>query len=173
MEELVNELKEDGKLTEKILTKKEAHKNGICHGISVVALIDKKGRLLIQKRSIKKSEDSGKWALSIAGHISLNESAINAAVRETYEEIGIKISKSELKLLDTFLLKKRNNMEYINHFTYLFLVSKDIDLNSIIMQKDEVDEVCFVNKDEYLKLIKNNCMVESVKYCDKILDYMN
>ena len=66
-------------------------------------------------------------------HIYYNdiESPKDAAIREMYEEIGITISNSELKLLDTFLFKKSDNSEFINHLTYLFLVGKDVDLNSI------------------------------------------
>ena len=61
MDELVEVLTEDGNLIGERINKISAHKNGICHGISAVALIDNNGRLLIQKRAdTKKDEiDSG------------------------------------------------------------------------------------------------------------------
>ena len=173
MEEKVLELKENGDLTDNIISKSDAHKNGICHGISAVALISN-GKLLIQKRSLRKRGEPGKWDLSSAGHIDLDETPIDAAIREVYEEIGILIDKSELELIDTFLMKKKfSNGDSINHFTYLYVVKKNIDLNSVIMQETEVDEVMLVDKKEYMELFDNGCMVEGIKYCGRVLDYIN
>ena len=173
MEENVLELRENGELTDNIMSKFDAHKKGVCHGISTVALISN-SKLLIQKRSMKKRGEPGKWDLSSAGHIDLDEAPIDAAIREAYEEIGILIDKSELELIDTFLMKKKfSNGDFINHFTYLYVVNKDIDLNSVIMQETEVDEVRFVDKKEYMELFDNDCMVEGIKYCGKVLDYID
>lgn len=173
MEENVLELRENGELTDNIMSKFDAHKKGVCHGISAVALISN-SKLLIQKRSMKKRGEPGKWDLSSAGHIDLDEAPIDAAIREAYEEIGILIDKSELELIDTFLMKKKfSNGDFINHFTYLYVVNKDIDLNSVIMQETEVDEVRFVDKKEYMELFDNDCMVEGIKYCGKVLDYID
>ena len=173
MEENVLELRENGELTDNIMSKFDAHKKGVCHGISAVALISN-SKLLIQKRSMKKRGEPGKWDLSSAGHIDLDEAPIDAAIREAYEEIGILIDKSELELIDTFLMKKKfSNGDFINHFTYLYVVNKDIDLNSVIMQETEVDEVRFVDKKEYMELFDNDCMVEGIKYCSKVLDYID
>ncbi len=120
MEELVSVLDEYGKNTGKIISKSEAHKNNICHGISVVALIDKDGKLLIQKRAMSKKNEPGKWDLSAAGHIDAGETPENAAIREMYEEINIKIEKEDLTMIDTYLCKiKLDEDTYINHFTYL------------------------------------------------------
>lgn len=112
--------------------------------------------------------------MSSAGHIDLDETPIDAAIREVYEEIGILIDKSELELIDTFLMKKKfSNGDSINHFTYLYVVKKNIDLNSVIMQETEVDEVMLVDKKEYMELFDNGCMVEGIKYCGRVLDYIN
>ena len=171
--ELVYEVNEDGKITNNKISKKEAHKKGICHMVSALALIDKKGRLLIQKRSIKKFSEPGKWDISSAGHVGIDELPIDTAIRETKEEIGVSINKNEIELIDTFLIKKQfDNGDYINHYTYFYMVNKDIDINSIKMQRQEVDDVIFVNKKEFIKLIKDNMMVEAINHCKKIFDYM-
>ncbi|MGM9850158.1 MAG: hypothetical protein ACI31V_04615 [Bacilli bacterium] len=59
------------------------------------------------------------------------------------------------------------------HFTYLYVVNKDIDLNSVIIQQTEVEEVRFVDKKEYMDLFDNNCLVEGIRYCGKVLDYVD
>ena len=174
MNKNIRELKENGEPTNNIFSKEETHSKGICHGVSAVGLIDKSGRLLIQKRSMSKKGEPGKWDFSSAGHIEANESPIDTAIRETQEELGLLIKKEELLLLDTFLIKKKyDNGEKISHFTYLYLLKKDIDVKSLIFEKEEIDEIRFINKKEYLNLLENNYMVDATPYCNKILEYMN
>lgn len=173
MEELVQVLTEEGKLTEKNISKIEAHRQGICHGISAIGLIDNEGRLLIQKRSKSKKSEPNKWDLSSAGHIDVNETPEKAAIREMHEELGIKVAENDLKLIGTYLNKIRLNEElYINHFTYLFVVIKKIDVGKITMQQSEVSNIRFVNKREYIDLLNKGKMVEGIKHCDKLLNYI-
>jgi len=40
------------------------------------------------------------------------------------------------------------------------------------MQKSEVDEVKFVDKKEYDRMLNNGEMFGAIKYCGKLLDYM-
>ena len=174
MDEIVEILTEDGKETYKRINKTIAHKEGICHGISAIALIDKDGKLLIQKRSANKKNEPNKWDLSGAGHIGIDETPEQAAVRELFEETGVKVEIEELKLIDTYLNKvKLDKDTFINHYTYLFLVQKDIDIKAIKMQESEVSSVIFVDKKKYNELFNNKEMVEAIKYCNKVLDYMN
>lgn len=173
MKKIIRELKETGEPTNNIFSKEETHSKGICHGISTVALINKKGQLLIQKRSLNKKGEPGKWDLSSAGHIESLETAIDTAIRETYEEISLEITKEELQLLDTFLFKKvYDNGEIISHLTYLFLLEKDIDINNIKFAEEEISEIRYVNKEEYLQLLNNNQLVDAATYCNKLLDYI-
>ena len=173
MEELVEVLLENGKSTGKYINKLKAHKQGICHGISTIALIDNKGRLLIQKRSSTKKDEPNKWDLSCAGHIDINETPKDAAIREMHEELNIILDKKDLVLLDTYLNKiKLNEETYINHYTYLYIVKKEIDINEIIMNQEEVTSFRFVSKKEYNELLNNNQMVKAVKHCNKLLEYI-
>lgn len=41
----------------------------------------------------------GHWATAAAGHVESNESAIDAAAREAYEELGIVLSSADLRPL--------------------------------------------------------------------------
>ena len=174
MDEIVEILSEDGKETCKRISKTIAHKEGLCHGISAIALIDKDRKLLLQKRASNKKTEPDKWDLSGAGHIDIDETPEQAAVRELFEETGVKVEIDELKLIDTYLNKvKLDKNTFINHYTYLFLVQKDIDIKAIQMQESEVSEVIFVDKKRYNELFNNKEMVEAIKYCNKVLDYMN
>ena len=119
--------------------------------------------ILLDKKNIKADENHTSWQLQ----------NINAAIRETHEELGIIINENDLVLIDTYLNKvKLSNDIYINHFTYLYIVKKDIDISKIKILEKEVEEIKFINKEEYYNLLDNNEMVEGMKYCNKLLEYI-
>lgn len=68
--------------------------------------------------------------------------------------------------------EKEGKDKKICHYTYLFIVRKDLDVNTIVMQKSEVDEVKFVDKKEYNQMLENGEMAGAMIHCGKILDYM-
>lgn len=173
MDELVEILNEDGKKVGDTISKFKAHQEGICHGISVIALIDDKGRLLIQRRCASKKDEPNKWDVSAAGHIEINETPEKAAAREFYEEMGIEVNEKEIQLIDTYLNKvKLDNGIQLNHFTYLFIVKKNINNEKVVVEKREVSETKFVNKGELIRMLENDEMVSAMGHCSKVLDYM-
>ena len=52
---------------------------------------------LFQHRSEKLHDNAGKWDVSAGGHINLNESELDTAIRETKEEIGAILKKDKLE----------------------------------------------------------------------------
>ena len=172
MDEVVNIIDLNGNITKKTTTKLKAHQEGICHGISTVAIINDLGQVLLQKRAKTKRDDPGKWDLSAAGHIALNESITKAVIRETYEEINIKIQEEDLELIDKFLFEEKNNQKYVKHYTYLFVLKKNIDIEKITMSKREVEAVKFIGKDEFIRYLKQEKMVKPMDKCLKLIDYL-
>ena len=70
--------------------KSEAHKNpSKIHREVVIAVFNKKGDVLLQKRSINKEYHPGRWAIT-AGHVGKGEVPGDAAKRELFEELGWK-----------------------------------------------------------------------------------
>lgn len=72
---------------------------GECHGnprlIHLVVhchVFDAQGRLLLQKRSMTKDTNPGRWDTSVGGHVMAGEAVRDALVREAREELGIDAS---------------------------------------------------------------------------------
>lgn len=173
MDELVEILTEDGIFTGRSVNKIDSHRHGICHGISVIAVINNNGELLIQKRAASKKDEPNKWDLSGAGHIDMGETPQETAIRELNEELGIKLDSSELELVDAYLNKyDLDNGMHISHFVYLFIARKEIDISCVSLQENEVSEVMFVSKDRYLELYNNGYMVKGIAKADKVLKYV-
>lgn len=79
-------------------TRAEVHAQGLLHRAVHVMVFDKTGRLFLQKRSMSKDTFPGAWDTSAAGHVDAGEDYDPCAVRETEEELGLKLDKTPERL---------------------------------------------------------------------------
>lgn len=105
------------------------------------------GKFLVQKRAMNKESHPGEWDVT-GGAVLSGEDSIDGAIRETEEEIGIKLDRSELLLVGR--LKRKKN------FVDIYFVEKKFDLSDCLLQKEEVDEIKLVGYDEMLDLAMNS-----------------
>jgi 8-oxo-dGTP pyrophosphatase MutT (NUDIX family) len=73
--------------------------------------------VLLQKRSLIKKSSPGMYHVSAAGHINVGETALEAAVRETREEIGVVIDPARLYLVHV-TRSSRHLTSLLHVFTY-------------------------------------------------------
>ena len=148
MAELIDVLTAEGAPTGATKPKPHVHRDGDWHRAAHVWIIATDGRLLLQRRSRRKENYPGLWDVSAAGHVSAGESAHECAVRETFEELGLRIDAGELQFLGTVREScVLNGGTYIdNEIHDVFIVRRDVDLESLILQDGEVDEVMFVRE---------------------------
>jgi isopentenyl-diphosphate delta-isomerase len=81
------------------VTRKKAHAEGFWHRSIGIWLFTDDGRVFLQKRSIFKDTNPGKWQISAAGHVSSGQSVIEAVIAETNEEIGVKLEAKDIKFV--------------------------------------------------------------------------
>ncbi|BCX49341.1 dimethyladenosine transferase [Haloferula helveola] len=70
-------------------TRSEVHEKGLLHRAVHIFAINRRGELLLQKRSRLKDAHPGVWDSSVAGHLDSGEGYEEAARREMVEEMGI------------------------------------------------------------------------------------
>lgn len=71
-------------------TRAECHTNSsLAHRTVHVLVFNSRGELFLQKRSINKDIQPGKWDTSVGGHLNLGETFHQAVQREIKEELGI------------------------------------------------------------------------------------
>ncbi|MEG0950223.1 MAG: NUDIX domain-containing protein [Bacteroidales bacterium] len=59
------------------------------HPVVHLHIFNKKGELYLQKRSMSKDIQPGKWDTAVGGHIDFGESIYEALLREANEELGL------------------------------------------------------------------------------------
>lgn len=75
-------------------TRAAVHVQNLVHRAVHVFVFNKRGDLLLQKRSVLKDLCPGLWDSSVSGHLDAGESYESAAVRELDEEMGIRVSEA-------------------------------------------------------------------------------
>lgn len=134
----------NGNKTGKILTHVEARDPDNVpkgHYIAVVGvvIINNNNEVLLQKRSRFKRDNPSKWGIC-GGKVDLNETTIDAGVRETLEEIGIRLNKEDLNFLSMDTNEK-------THFT-VYYVRQDVDIDKCKLQEEELEEVKYFKIEE-------------------------
>lgn len=126
-------------------TRYECHHNkSLVHrGIGVV-IFNAKGEVLLQKRSQKKDLYPGFYSISTGGHVTKGETYLQAAQRELYEEIGIRVW---LTLRKKFIIKSEKETEIDTIFSSIYNGPFKVDA-------DEVEEIQFLPKNKIKKLLK-------------------
>jgi isopentenyldiphosphate isomerase len=77
----------------------EVHARGLLHRAVHVLVFNARGQLFLQKRSMTKDTAKGKWDSSSSGHVDSGEDYDTCAVREVWEEIGLKLAQPPERIL--------------------------------------------------------------------------
>lgn len=74
--------------------------------------------ILLQKRSLTKPNKPGWFHISAGGHINVGETPLEAALRETEEEMGIKIEADKLHFVHAVRIIEKDPRDIVNVFLY-------------------------------------------------------
>lgn len=113
----------------------ECHGNPqLIHRVAHVLVFDRQGRLLLQKRSMNKDVQPGKWDTSVGGHLDPGETYAEASAREMFEELGI----TNLPLTFLHAYQMRCDFESENVVTFTTCHDGPFPFSAV-----EIDEVRF------------------------------
>jgi len=107
-------------------------------------------KLLIDQRSKEKSH-ALEWEVP-GGCSQVGETSIDTLFREAKEEIGLESNSFEF--LDTVIYK--------HQFVDIYKTNMKADLSKVKLQEEEVSDIKFVTKKEFLEMNNNGEIVQSV-----------
>jgi len=151
-EEMVDVLDEFGHKTgRQVWKKKVAHEQGIRHGAVHVCIYNKKGEILLQLRAKQKDLYPDTLDFAAAGHVEAGGTPEETAIRETKEEIGLDITRDDLRFIGVNrtdkIIPPRNWKHSV--FDWNYLVCKDVDPSTLTLQTEEVAELAWMPLDTF------------------------
>ena len=156
MEEVFDVLTELGEFTGKVATRDECHSKGLWHRAVYAFIINEDDNVLLQKRSSNKKLWPDKWDVTIGGHVNAGEFGRQALRRECKEELGIDITDDDIKYIITTTSIYNKNGYINNHYDECYIITKDINIEDLKLQKEEVSDAKYFSKEEIIKRIDNN-----------------
>lgn len=148
--------------TDKTYHKGDSIPNGYYPMVVMVVIRNSKGEFLMQKRVESKGGD---WGVT-GGHPKSGETPIEGIITEVKEELGLDFSREKFIEYDSGCDGK--------DCYKMYFVNKDIDINDITIQKDELSEVKWFSMDELRHMVDIGDLNEDQIACfNKVCNYLN
>ena len=144
-------LDKNGNITGKTADIRDIHDKNYYHR-SIQVWIYNDGKLLLQKRSPYMRCYPNCYEASSSGHLDVGETSIEAAVRETKEELGIELQENDFQFLFSSFANEVNNQE----FRDVYLVTKQVELNPSLYINKEVRDIKWITLSELEEIVKDN-----------------
>ena len=162
MAELRDLYDKDSNKTDKTYRKGDLIPEGYYPMVVMVVIRNSNGEFLMQKSVETKGED---WGVT-GGHPKSGETPIEGIITEVKEELGLDFSNENFILYD-FGCDGKDCYK-------MYFVNKDIDLNNITIQKEELTEVKWFSMDELKHMVDTHELNEDQISCFiKVCDYLN
>ena len=130
-----------------------------------VLVFDRDGNLLIQQRQPFKKGWSNLWDVSVGGHAVSGDSSSVAAGRELFEELGIVHGfENERPVLTTHWDNGKSR-----GFDDYYVLNKDVDLEKLVLQTEEVQAVKWATLEEILEMVEKK---QFIPYCRSLLELL-
>ena len=175
---LLKVLDENGNVTDMEVTKKEVHEKHLWHQEVAIFIINKDGKILLQRRSEHVHYNNGKWGM-VANHVGVNQTLIDALIQKAQEEIGYDINPSDVRYL-TMLKRQEEREQRFTYFYYLKtdIKEEDIKLNPYLatdkkwfdfyelqeLMLTNSSEVVFKNTPEYINISNTNSSYQQKEF---------
>ena len=146
--------------TEHTVMRGDHLKTGEYHLVVCACIFNKDGQMLIQQRQKDKIGWPSKWDLSAAGSVLAGEDSRAAIQRELFEELGLNISFSSKRPIIT--------VNFSRGFTDYYCIEKDVDINTLKLQEDEVQNAKWADRETILNMIDTEEFIpyyKSLIYC--------
>lgn len=161
MPEILDLYTRDGKPTGRTLVRGETQPDNLVHPVCDVWITSSAGEVLIQRRSLTKPNFPGRWCCSAGGCVQHGEAPLEAALRETQEELGLTLDPAKGRLL--FVTVGRKAL----HQVWLF--RQDAPLDTLTMQPEEVCALRYVTPAVLEQLVLDGTEFVNVAYLPQLL----
>lgn len=141
----------DREKTGKLHRRGDEMKDGEYHLVIHVCIFNSKNQLLIQQRQPFKEGWPNMWDVTVGGSALQGENSFQAAERELFEEIGLKLDLSDTRPNFT--------INFPQGFDDYYILEHEVDLTALRLQEEEVQAVRWVSKEEVQRMQEEGAMI--------------
>lgn len=125
------------------------------HLVVNICIINSDNKMLIQKRTDNKEVWPSFWQVTASGSAISGETSQQAAHRELFEEVGIDYDfKNTVPKVST---------ASPTSFRDFYILHENVDINKLVLQKEEVSAVKWAGKEEILDMIEKKDFIPNYK----------
>jgi isopentenyldiphosphate isomerase len=132
------------------------------HRVVHVLVVNRKGEILLQKRSQNKDVAPGRWDTSVGGHVGIGEELHVSTKREMQEELGIKDHDPEY--LYSYIHSNAYETEMVATYRCYYE-------GKLYFDKEEIDEIKFWSAGEIEHAIGKNILSDNFEH--EFRNYLN
>ena len=158
--EIMDLYDENRQKTDKTYIRGSAQPKGFYRMVVHVCIFNKLGQLLIQQRTLNKKMP-GLWDVTCGGAVSTHESSQMGSQRELFEELGLDIDFKNIRPLVT--------ANFPMGFDDFYVINKDVDLETLSLQAEEVSDAKWASLDEVIKLRREE---KFVRYKESFIRFL-
>lgn len=129
--------------------------------VHCIILNKAKDKMIIQKRLPEKKPFPGMWDFSCGGSSIAGEKSAEAVHREVLEELGFDYDFSNERPAFTF--------NFDCGFNDFYIISEDVDLNTLKLQDTEVEKVEWATKEQIKHMLDTK---EFIPYRKSLIDFI-
>ena len=132
---------------------------GEYHLVADMWIMNSKGEVLVQQRSLNKESAPGKWSCT-GGSVTAGEESYTCMQREMEEELGVAPDLSNTRLA----------FSCHGHYSIkdVYLIRQDIPMEAFRLQAEEVQQVKWVPLETLKEWVKDENAFHQLGYFDKL-----
>lgn len=163
MAELWDIVDENGNKTGRLHQRGKPMKKGDFHLAVSIWIVNSNGQFLISRRT---PERNHMWETT-SGGVLAGEGSLEAALRETKEELDITLDPNQCTLFKSYVIPHRNGdgMAYFN----VWVFHHDADIKSVILQPEETCDAKWADKNQIKRMIDEGIFTD-YSYIDELFN---
>ncbi|MGD9910247.1 MAG: NUDIX domain-containing protein [Candidatus Izemoplasmatales bacterium] len=142
----------DRQRTGVVINRGEEVPKGYFHTVVHICIFNQQGQMLIQQRQPFKESWSNLWDVTVGGSAVMGDTSRQAAEREVFEELGLKIDLSNQTPTFTF--------RFSFGFDDVYVITEDVDIHSLHLQYEEVKQVAWATKQQIFDMIDDGRFID-------------
>lgn len=132
-------------------TRGEVLAEGTYHIVVHCCVFNSAGQMLIQQRQPFKEGWSNLWDITVGGSALSGENSQQAIERELFEEVSIRHNFSNTR--------PQLTVNFDCGFDDIYLVNKQVDIDTLTLQQSEVQSVMWASVDDILSMIEDGTFI--------------